>query len=69
MAIIDFDSYLRDGWFLDEIYQLPEPFARYTPERIGSNVQGQNSRVSKNLSPIAKAAVGVLREDRYGFAS
>ena len=35
MAIIDLDSHLRDGWLLDEIYQLPEPFAQYTPKRIG----------------------------------
>ena len=35
MAIIDLDSHLRDGWLLDEIYQLPEPFARHSPRRIG----------------------------------
>jgi hypothetical protein len=35
MAIIDLDSHLRDGWLLDEIYQLPEPFAQYSPKRIG----------------------------------
>lgn len=35
MAIIDLDSHLRDGWLLDEIYQLPEPYAKYSPRRIG----------------------------------
>jgi hypothetical protein len=35
MAIIDLDSHLRDGWLLDEIYKLPEPFANYSPKRIG----------------------------------
>jgi hypothetical protein len=35
MAIIDLDSHLRDGWLLDEIYQLEEPFKQYTPKRIG----------------------------------
>ena len=34
MAIIDLDSHLRDGWLLDEIYQLPEPYAKYSPRRI-----------------------------------
>jgi hypothetical protein len=35
MSIIDLDSHLRDGWFLDEIYKLPEPFANHSPKRIG----------------------------------
>jgi len=35
MAIIDFDSHLRDGWLLDEIYHLPDPFAKFSPRRIG----------------------------------
>ena len=35
MAIIDLDSHLRDGWLLDEIYQLPESYAKYSPRRIG----------------------------------
>jgi hypothetical protein len=35
MAIIDLDSHFRDGWLLDEIYQLPEPFAKFSPKRIG----------------------------------
>jgi len=34
MAIIDLDSHLRDGWLLDEIYQLPERL-RNIPETIG----------------------------------
>ena len=34
MAIVDLDSHLRDGWLLDEIYQLP-PFTRYSPRKIG----------------------------------
>lgn len=38
MAIIDMDSHLRDGWLLDEIYRLPEPFAKYTPKRIGAGI-------------------------------
>ena len=35
MAIIDLDSHLRDGWFLDEIYKLDGPFAGETPKRVG----------------------------------
>ena len=38
MAIIDLDSHLRDGWLLDEIYQLPEPFAKYSPRRMGDGI-------------------------------
>jgi predicted TIM-barrel fold metal-dependent hydrolase len=29
--IIDLDSHLRDGYFLDEVYKLEPPFADYTP--------------------------------------
>jgi len=34
--IVDLDSHLREGYFLDEIYRLPEPFTAYTPLRISS---------------------------------
>ena len=29
--IIDLDSHLREGYFMDEVYNLPEPYARFTP--------------------------------------
>lgn len=51
MAIIDFDSHLRDGWLLDEIYQLPEPFAKFSPRRIGDGKYFY-SKFEHNLSPM-----------------
>jgi len=33
--IIDLDSHLREEYFMDEVYRLPEPYARYTPVRTG----------------------------------
>src|SRR5438105_170219 len=29
--IVDLDSHLREGYFLDEVYKLDAPFAAYTP--------------------------------------
>ena len=51
MAIIDLDSHLRDGWLLDEIYQLEEPFKQYTPERIGDGKYFY-SKFEHQLSPM-----------------
>ncbi|HEV8640115.1 MAG TPA: amidohydrolase family protein [Methylomirabilota bacterium] len=34
--IIDLDSHLREGYFLDEVYRLEEPYARYTPVKAGN---------------------------------
>ncbi len=51
MAIVDFDSHLRDGWLLDEIYPLPEPFSKYTPRRIGSGKYFY-SKFDHDLSPM-----------------
>ena len=51
MAIIDLDSHLRDGWLLDEIYRLPEPFAKYSPRRIGDGKYFY-ARFEHDLSPL-----------------
>ena len=51
MAIIDLDSHLRDGWLLDEIYWLPEPFAKYSPRRIGDGKYFY-ARFEHDLSPL-----------------
>jgi predicted TIM-barrel fold metal-dependent hydrolase len=51
MAIIDLDSHLRDGWLLDEIYQLEEPFKQYTPKRIGDG-KYFHSKFEHQLSPM-----------------
>jgi hypothetical protein len=29
--IIDLDSHLREGYFMDEVYKLEPPFEEYTP--------------------------------------
>jgi hypothetical protein len=29
--IIDLDSYLREGYFADQVYKLDPPFEEYTP--------------------------------------
>ncbi len=51
MAIIDLDSHLRDGWLLDEIYRLPEPFAKFSPRRIGDGKYFY-SKFEHDLSPM-----------------
>ena len=51
MAIIDLDSHFRDGWLLDEIYRLPEPFARHSPRRIGDGKYFY-SKFEHDLSPM-----------------
>jgi uncharacterized protein len=33
--VVDCDSHLREGYFMDEVYKLDGPFAEYTPVRIG----------------------------------
>ena len=32
--VIDMDSHLRDGYFLDKIYDLKGEFASYTPKKL-----------------------------------
>ena len=54
MAIIDLDSHLRDGWLLDEIYQLPEAFTRYSPRRIGEGKYFY-SKFDHDLSPMERS--------------
>ena len=67
MAIIDLDSHLRDGWLLDEIYQLPEPFVKYTPKRIGDGKYFY-SKFEHNLSPM-EDPVGQRQLQKTGYPS
>ena len=39
--IIDLDSHLREGYFMDEAYKMEGPWAKYTPIRTG---EGQHAR-------------------------
>ena len=34
MVMIDADTHVREGYFLDEVYKLSGEFAKYTPKRI-----------------------------------
>jgi len=34
MAMIDADTHLREGFFLDEVYKLSGEFAKFTPKRV-----------------------------------
>ena len=41
--IIDLDSHLREGYFMDEVYKLGEPFAQFTPRK--ANDEGRSHRI------------------------
>ncbi len=32
--VVDLDSHLREGYFLDEVYRLNGPYAKYTPVKV-----------------------------------
>src|ERR1051325_11805420 len=51
-VIIDLDSHLRDGYFLDEIYKLEGAYAKLTPVPIGSG-QGHKKKFIHSLDPIS----------------
>ena len=48
--IIDLDSHLREGYFYDEVYNLPEPYARFTPQKMGDG-RNHNSKFVHSLDP------------------
>ena len=48
--IIDLDSHLREGYFMDEVYNLPEPYARFTPQRMGDG-RNHNTKWVHSLDP------------------
>ena len=39
---VDMDSHLREGFMLDEVYKLEEPYAQFTPRRVR---EGKSMRV------------------------
>ena len=49
--IIDLDSHLREGYFLDEVYKLDEPFAQFTPRRANEG-KHHGSRFIHSLEPL-----------------
>src|SRR5215510_8517139 len=48
--IIDLDSHLREGYFLDEVYNLPEPYVRFTPQKAGEG-RNHNTKWIHSLDP------------------
>jgi len=50
--IIDLDSHLRESYFLDEIYKLEGPWAKFTPVRVGEG-QGHRRKFIHSLDPIS----------------
>ena len=50
--IIDLDSHLREGYFLDEVYKLGEPYARFTPVKMGDG-RGHTTKFIHSLDPIS----------------
>lgn len=80
--ILDLDSHLREGYFLDEVFKLEEPWAKYSPrrardgapwERRFENVPDPTSRkvrMAQNhnfmYDPKAKWRGGELAERQVG---
>src|SRR5689334_8442883 len=50
--IIDFDSHLREGYFMDEVYKLEGPFERLRPMRL-SNGHSHKTKFQHSLDPIS----------------
>jgi len=50
--IIDLDSHLREGYFLDEVYKLDGPYAKLTPVKIGDG-RGHTTKFIHSLDPIS----------------
>jgi len=48
--IVDLDSHLREGYFMDEVYKLDGPFAHFTPVRAGEG-RNHQTRFIHSLDP------------------
>ena len=48
--IVDLDSHLREGYFMDEVYKLDGPFAQFTPVRAGEG-RNHQTRFIHSLDP------------------
>lgn len=63
--IIDLDSHLREEYFLDEVYRLDGPLARFTPVRVGHG-RHQQAKFSHTLNPT-NAKVGAVFDHSYMY--
>ena len=50
--IIDFDSHLREGYFMDEVYKFEGKYERFRPVRL-SNGHSHKTKFAHNLDPIS----------------
>src|SRR5438045_1070286 len=50
--IIDFDSHLREGYFMDEVYRLEGPFERFRPVKMNDG-RTHNTKFIHSLDPIS----------------
>jgi predicted TIM-barrel fold metal-dependent hydrolase len=58
--IVDLDSHLREGYFLDEVYKLDGALAKFTPQRDGDALS-HATRFVHSLEPGDAAAVAAFR--------
>src|SRR6266481_3726210 len=50
--IIDFDSHLREGYFMDEVYRLAGPYERFRPVKLNDG-RTHNTKFLHSLDPIS----------------
>src|SRR5205823_5112075 len=50
--IIDFDSHLREGYFMDEVYKLEGPYERFRPVKLNDG-RTHNTKFLHSLDPIS----------------
>ena len=50
--IIDFDSHLREGYFMDEVYKLDGPYERFRPVKLNDG-RTHGTKFLHSLDPIS----------------
>ncbi|TMH41894.1 MAG: hypothetical protein E6H59_09005, partial [Betaproteobacteria bacterium] len=50
--IIDFDSHLREGYFMDEVYKLEGAYERFRPVKLNDG-RTHNTKFLHSLDPIS----------------
>jgi len=48
--IVDLDSHLREGYFMDEVYKLNGPYAKFAPRKV-SEGRNHQTRFIHSLDP------------------
>ena len=51
MAVIDMDSHLRDGYFLDEIYDLQGEFSHLKPKKLNNPEDIRETEFEHEFTP------------------